>query len=276
MKSHCCVAFVFALLVFLAFVAPSNAVEIVPGAFGAVQTVPFGATTQAVYGQPTQSSSYDGPLGSISVASVSGTIPFAKVSSSGPSTAGEAAESYFFQIQGPANTSNIPGSISGNLFTLGNAYLVSAAIDAFQLVPGAGAIIAGGHYPGNYPGDELGTPGLGMPVESVSGGGASTQLRHFTDAVSFSSNTLYEVELGAAVYTDAAGQIAEAIADPYIKIDPSFLAANPGYSLEFSAGIDNVPMSETPLPPALPMFCAALLALGAFAWGRREQCRDNI
>jgi hypothetical protein len=94
---------------------------------------------------------------------------------------------------------------------------------------------------------------------------------NFRQAFSLNANTPYFIYIGAE--TDV-GYVEDykysAMADPFVQIDPSFLDTNPGYSLEFSAGVDNVPLSETPLPPALPMFSAALLALGAFAWRRRK------
>ena len=99
--------------------------------------------------------------------------------------------------------------------------------------------------------------------------------RNFNDKIFLSSNTLYSVELFAdADSTDTSGQgitLARALADPFIEIDTSFLADHPGLSLEFSDGIVNAPISAVPLPPALSMFGAALLALGAFAWRRRSQ-----
>jgi len=54
---------------------------------------------------------------------------------------------------------------------------------------------------------------------------------------------------------------AEATADPFIQIDPAFLAANPGYSLVFSSNVTNAP--PVPLPGA-----AWLLASGLFAAAR--------
>jgi hypothetical protein len=98
--------------------------------------------------------------------------------------------------------------------------------------------------------------------------------RSFNDMLSLSSNTLYGVALVAKVDPSNPDAIALALADPYIQNDAAFLTANPGYSLEFSDGIDNVPIAATPVPPALPMFGAALLALGAFAWRRRERASD--
>jgi hypothetical protein len=95
----------------------------------------------------------------------------------------------------------------------------------------------------------------------------------FSDNVSLVSNQIYTVRLDAAAFSfdhlALGGASATATADPYFQIDPAFLAANPGYSLEFSPGIDNVPISATPLPPALPLFASGVIALAGFAWRRK-------
>ena len=48
--------------------------------------------------------------------------------------------------------------------------------------------------------------------------------------------------------------------DPFFQIDPSFLAAHPGYSLAFSAGIVNSSPFEVPEPSTLCLMIAGLTA----------------
>jgi hypothetical protein len=50
--------------------------------------------------------------------------------------------------------------------------------------------------------------------------------------------------------------------DPYIAIDPTYLAAHPGVTLEVSAGVDNAPPSGVPEPSTWTFALAGLFALG--------------
>lgn len=60
---------------------------------------------------------------------------------------------------------------------------------------------------------------------------------------------------------------ADAFADPYIFIDPAFLASNPGYSVVLSPGIGNAPVPE---PAALVQLGVGLAAV-AFVRRRRKR-----
>ena len=69
------------------------------------------------------------------------------------------------------------------------------------------------------------------------------------------------------------GGFAEASADPYIFVDPAFLASHPGYSVEVSAGIGNAaPVSAVAEPQtyALTMLGLGLLASRRLAAKRRK------
>ncbi len=54
----------------------------------------------------------------------------------------------------------------------------------------------------------------------------------------------------------------DATADPTLQIEPSFLAANPGFSLVYSPGV-NLNSSPLPEPPA---WTAMLLGLATLGW----------
>jgi hypothetical protein len=65
--------------------------------------------------------------------------------------------------------------------------------------------------------------------------------------------------------------LAEAYADPYIYIDPAFLAVYPGYAVSVSTGIGNAPpISAVPEPEAYAML---LFGLGVLGWVSR--CRQR-
>ena len=70
----------------------------------------------------------------------------------------------------------------------------------------------------------------------------------------------FTVDLTADAWVDSRGGSASATLDPFIQIDPSFLAANPGYSLSFSAGVTNQP-SSTPEPSTLLLLGTGLAGL---------------
>jgi len=85
------------------------------------------------------------------------------------------------------------------------------------------------------------------------------------------ANAYYHIDLLASATAGIALGSASAFIDPYIQIDPSFADAAK-YSIVLSQGIGNIAgsVSTTPLPPALPMFGAGLLALGAIGYRKRR------
>lgn len=80
------------------------------------------------------------------------------------------------------------------------------------------------------------------------------------------SNFLDEYPLyhGAASFT--------AWIDPYFEIDPTFLAANPGYSIEVSPGVGNSPLA-VPEPAAWADLLVGFLASGALLRSRRRMAQ---
>lgn len=64
------------------------------------------------------------------------------------------------------------------------------------------------------------------------------------------------------------GDISLASVATSIEIDPNFLAANPGYSLQLSDGADNPPITPTPIPAAVYLLGSGLL--GLFGIKRRK------
>ena len=60
-----------------------------------------------------------------------------------------------------------------------------------------------------------------------------------------------------------------ATADPYIQIDPTWLAAHPGYAVAFSQGFTNGAAPGVPEPAAWTMMLLGSGFLGAAARRRR-------
>jgi hypothetical protein len=74
------------------------------------------------------------------------------------------------------------------------------------------------------------------------------------------------------------GGVAYANVDPYIYIDPDFLLAHPGYSIEISPGIANVPSSPVGIgdPTGIPEPCTwTILAGGLFGLGTLLRLRPT-
>src|SRR5579859_556163 len=98
--------------------------------------------------------------------------------------------------------------------------------------------------------------------------GPSTVAGTFTvDILPFATNT---VLLNTFVGLDSLFQSsASALADPYIRIDPSFLSTHPGFSLVVSSNVNNSPATVTSAvpEPASAWLLVSLLALaGMVRW----------
>ncbi len=79
---------------------------------------------------------------------------------------------------------------------------------------------------------------------------------------------IFQITLDARAQTNSnfTSSYAHAWIDPTIQIDPTFLAANPGYSLSFSS---NIPAAVVPVPAAAWLFGSGLVGLIGLA--RRRQ-----
>lgn len=89
--------------------------------------------------------------------------------------------------------------------------------------------------------------------------GGTVYLKPGSSASGFGGN-IFDVVVSASVTTNSnfASSFAHAWADPTIQIDPTFLAANPQYSLSFSS---NLPAPAVPVPAAAWLFGSGLVGL---------------
>jgi MYXO-CTERM domain-containing protein len=262
MTRHLSRAFVFVLLVIAGVPARASLLPAAVGQSEAASQYPLIPNETIInnFGIPSTASASD-PFGGAAFASVSkgGTALFAQanfVAGSSFATSAQANLFYDFEVIGPSSPSTIfvPVNVQANLSAFGgNGTEFGAIANAFLRM--------------QYPFNAVGTQ---MNASVCSAEFACSNKLAVNQTLFLEVNRPVEVEEGATAF-NAAVPASLAMADPFIQIDPSFLADNPGFSLEFSDGIDNVPVSETPLPAALPMFGAALLALGAFAWRRRRE-----
>ena len=91
--------------------------------------------------------------------------------------------------------------------------------------------------------------------------------------VDFSSNGLTEVEMQAGIIegSNPGDQYSGSLTvDPLFTIDPTFLAANPGYSLSFSAGVGDSLASGIPEPATWAMMLLGIGSAGLTMRSRRK------
>lgn len=73
----------------------------------------------------------------------------------------------------------------------------------------------------------------------------------FNQTIDFAANAPVEVDMAAGAlfsYLSPTTESAQVTVDPMFTIDPTFLAANPGYLLDFSSGVGNLPVPGVPEP----------------------------
>jgi len=83
------------------------------------------------------------------------------------------------------------------------------------------------------------------------------------DNFTFTANVVYKV-LMQAYASSTEDHLATA------WVDPTFTAPA-GYTLLISSGVGNGQVATTPIPPALPLFAAALGGLGLLGWRRKQK-----
>jgi hypothetical protein len=89
--------------------------------------------------------------------------------------------------------------------------------------------------------------------------GGSCPESPFSGSTTVRAGGVQQAILAAAAHTEAGQIAAESWIDPYFYIDPTWAAANPGYSVIVSAGIPNDPV---PIPAAAWLISSALGLIG--------------
>jgi hypothetical protein len=169
-------------------------------------------------------------------------VPTVSASATGGGIA-SASENYYFELAGPTDI-NIPVSLSGiagaglGPFSIASAEAY-AEIKIFDLTANSFVL------------DLWDCAGLFCTRGDVIAIAGS-----YTQSLSLMSNTEFEIELTATA--NPLGTSANAVADPYIQIDPSFAAATPGFSVLVSQGISNAPVSSTPEPSTVSLILVSL------------------
>jgi hypothetical protein len=157
----------------------------------------------------------------------------------------------FYEIVGPVSGVTVPLLISGAAAT--SASGPNATAEAY-IEYGDGDLYT-------CSSTVAGACGTGPTMEPPSG---SLSAVRFTNQV---SNTLYDLGvLTSGSSTQGSGSFSAQVTDVTLSIDPAFLAANPGYSLEYSANL-----APVPLPAADWLLLSGSGALGLLLLRRRTE-----
>lgn len=191
---------------------------------------------------------------------------------------------YAFQVVGPSGIDvpiTVDGTISGSVVPDGtNGYGDFAAIVQIGSYPYGHdlndlEIYGASQYAYIDPQTQYSNPPVfpGVDVYSSTNGfqaylDSSGIIYNFSDSLDLKTNTLYYVYLADG--TDSYyGASVTADIDPLISIDPAFLSANPGYSIELSAGIGNTAVAA-PETSSWLMAALGLVGLGIAARAGRK------
>jgi hypothetical protein len=274
---------VFVVLAFFSFTGQANATFIsgsisLPGASGGIyatvqnEGVIEDLGFEVSKGVPTTSlANYDiyGGVPYYGYTAVVNNTPFvfaaALETGGGVYSIAEGWEYYYAEVVGAPNT-NVPVYIKGAVSTSADkdygsnndttaSVQVNEGVSNFFTPPGKQLFVAdvcsGNQCQNHYP-DET---------------------KEFNTRVLIPSNTIFTVLLAAEAQAQnnsiSKSQNASAYADPHFYIDPTFTNASQ-YTLAFSSGIGNSPLSATPLPASLPMFGAAIIGLGILGYRRKK------
>jgi len=171
---------------------------------------------------------------------------------------------YFYDISGPTNAL-VPISVSYSISIvgLGNP-LLPFGIGGFQATAETAVESQNAFTVEELTGLFSG-PGCVVLTCVVNGlrAGPNTpasQVQSGTLSLTAQANIPYQIVLGVNAFQIGFGEV-RVFADPYIEIDPSFLADNPGFAVEVSLGISNAPISAVPEPASIAIFAVALAGL---------------
>ena len=163
---------------------------------------------------------------------------------------------YAFAVSGPVNNIAVPmfvswsvdASVSGPLLTQASVF------SQVWLESGFGGIrILATQLAASNLNPQPGRVSATLPFTAIAGG-------------------VYGIWMQIDLNARGAGAVADAFADPYLFVDPTFLASNPGYSVMVSPGIGNTaPVPEPGTTLLLGSGLVALLAGGHRFGGRKKR-----
>jgi hypothetical protein len=201
--------------------------------------------------------------GSGACATTAAASPSADVSVSGGAGDGglsgsSATADFPFEVEGPT-TQLVPVVIVGSATSSVSASgLAASATEAYSIIqvynPEGSAVV-----------DFYSCAQLNYNI--ACGGGGGTLIQIFDIEANTFFATLELTASGGATGGAKSTGFYSADADPILSIEPSFLAANPGYSLVFGQGYQ--PAAATPEPSTWVMLIVGFMGLGFAGWRGR-------
>ena len=195
-----------------------------------------------------------------------------------------ASYAYTFTVAGPSLGVAVPvifrGNTSGTILASGSAprFYNEAGTRLVADAPNIGATFHDLGTVGTLP-NILSCGGTGLNPNCLNVGWGSKSSASVPSDNTYSASYLYGATLNSgdtgSITIDAIARggltgaltgsgfttgTSTAFIDPFIFIDPTFLAANPGYFIQVEAGVGNT--APVPLPAALWLISPALLGLG--------------
>ncbi len=171
-----------------------------------------------------------------------------------------ASMAYYLYVFGPTANQPVPISVTGQIVT---------NVTAFNT--GGNDLTAGASF-------EVGSRELGFAeCNHISGCGVVPIATQIDVLSAVEAGSIFNPEptgifLGASLagVTQPDGATGRSFIDPIFTIDPTFAAANPGYSLELSAGIGNM-IAPVPEPGTYPLMLAGFALLAFMARRKKNE-----
>jgi hypothetical protein len=157
---------------------------------------------------------------------------------------------YFIELTGPSGTVALTVNTTGS--ATGSSTAAVVILNTASLVVAYQALTSGGT-------DSVFDNGVFL----LNSAGTSFDR---SDVVNITEGTVYEVAMEVRVSVDSSNPLGTSSVDPFFQFPV-------GYSLDISSGVGNSPLSETPLPAALPLFAGGLGFVGFLAKRRKSSKR---